>query len=163
MTERASGVRYPCRYVYADGRKCQDEAGHEEYALNCGHLPPKEDVPPQKSPRPFSGFQRRVGALASVTAMAMLTMGLDESTKPRRELPSPTPLPPHPFDEKNRHNPHGRSERAPLSRAFHYEEADANPIEKLLEQSQKRANDQRHLAAAEAKRLRKAMARKRGK
>ncbi len=154
-------TKAPCPFVYEDGRKCADKLGHEEYALNCGHLPPAPDTLPEpKVQRPYG---RRMPALASVAMAAMLLGGM-APPPPRRELdPLPRPIEdePPPLPTKMMGStPYGRMGVQPLPRAFYSSRLmpgeDPFELQGLLNQAEKRASDQRHLTAAEEKRARKA-------
>jgi hypothetical protein len=150
-----------CPFVFEDGRPCVDVVGHEEYALNCGHLPPPP--PPFDAPRPVRHpLGRRSPLVVAVAAMAMLTAGID--TPRRRELPPPPPLPPDfngppPLPTKTKGSSgYGRPGTQPIPRAFYSSRLlpGEDELQSLLDQGEKRASDQRHLTAAEEKRARKA-------
>ncbi len=157
-----------CPFVFADGRPCTDEEGHEEYALNCGHLPP----PPVEEPSPHtlrkmqmsSTYGRRMPALAAVAMVAMMGAGdpMGRPSAPRLPpLPPPPDAPPPLPTTMKARGRFGRSGGTqPLPRAFYSGRLlpgeDPGEIQGLLDQAEKRASDERHLTAAEEKRARKA-------
>lgn len=156
-----------CPYVFPDGRVCTDEEGHEEYALNCGHLPapyPPDEPVVRPVGRPLG---RKTPLVVAIAAMAMLSMGIEDAPRVVRADPKPPPpVPPDPdgpppIPTKIQANSrYGRVGTQPLPRAFYSSRLmpgeDPSEMGSLLAQAEKRTSDQKALAAAEEKRARKA-------
>ena len=111
---------------------------------------------------------RTIQTMAAVAMVLGASMGdmPGAPRRPRLEPPPPPPEdPPHPCEGKAHSGPHGRAGKAPIPRTFYRTHpmlpADGE-LESLLAQVEKRASDERHLTAAEAKRARKAQKRRGG-